>query len=374
MDSFDIIIVGGGLAGLTAAIHLKLKNYKVAVFEARQYPHHKVCGEYISNEVLPYMEFLGVSLPRTVQINEMLFSTVNGKTLKAQLPLGGFGLSRYTFDYLLYRRAIALGVLVIQENATSVGFESDNFSVLTESGTEYTSKFVIGAYGKRGMLDKELQREFIQKKSPWLGIKAHYKLDSFPNNLVAIHNFRGGYGGLSKTESGAVNFCYLVSYESFKKEKDVDCFNKNVIAKNPYLNLFLNNAEMLFAQPQAIGQISFYKKKPVEKHILMCGDTAGLIHPLCGNGMAMAIHGAKIASESIHDYIKNNSVDRHKLERDYERQWKQMFSRRLWMGRQLQSALLNEKISNMAMGILAKSPYLVNKLIKSTHGQIIEGQ
>ncbi|MCK0145708.1 NAD(P)/FAD-dependent oxidoreductase [Arenibacter sp. F26102] len=372
MDSFDVIIVGGGLAGLTAAIHLKLKNYDVAVFEAKQYPHHKVCGEYVSNEVLPYMEFLGVSLPKTVQLNEMLFSTVNGKTLKAQLPLGGFGMSRFTFDNALYKRAIALGVFVIPENVASVEFENDSFGVLTESGKEYKGKFVIGAYGKRGMLDKELQREFIQKKSPWLGVKAHYKSNSFPDNLVAIHNFRGGYGGLSKTESDAVNFCYLVSYDSFKKEKDVDSFNQNVIAKNPYLNKFLNNAEMLFDQPLAIGQISFHKKKPVEKHILMCGDTAGLIHPLCGNGMAMAIHSAKMASESMDAYFSNGSVDRHQLESDYERQWRQMFSRRLWIGRQLQRALLNEKVSNMAMGLMAKSPYMVNMLIKNTHGQLIE--
>jgi len=38
---------------------------------------------------------------------------------------------------------------------------------------------------------------------------------------------------------------------------------------------------------------------------LMIGDTAGLIHPLCGNGMAMAIHSAKIASELIGDFYAN---------------------------------------------------------------------
>ncbi|MCM4173261.1 NAD(P)/FAD-dependent oxidoreductase [Arenibacter sp. TNZ] len=372
MDDFDVVIVGGGLAGLTAGIHLIIKNYKVAIFESKQYPHHKVCGEYVSNEILPYMEFLGVSLPQTSQLNEMLFSTVNGRTLRAKLPLGGFGLSRYTFDHILYKKAMALGVSIIPENVTSVDFNGSHFRVSTDSDKEYSGKFVIGAYGKRGMLDKDLQRDFIQKKSPWLGIKAHYKLDSFPVNLVAVHNFRGGYGGLSKTESGSVNFCYLVSYESFRREKDVNSFNQNVIAQNPYLHKFLNKAELLFDQPIAIGQISFHKKKPVEKNIIMCGDTAGLIHPLCGNGMAMAIHSAKMASEIIHNYFSNDSVDRHKLEMDYERQWRQMFSRRLWMGRKLQSALLNDKISNIAMGILANSPYMVNRLIKTTHGPTIQ--
>ncbi|MEG3658862.1 NAD(P)/FAD-dependent oxidoreductase [Arenibacter palladensis] len=372
MDNFDVIIVGGGLAGLTAAIHLRRENYDVAVFESKPYPHHKVCGEYISNEVKPYLEFLGVSLPQTFQFNEMLLSIEQGKALKANLPMGGFGLSRYTFDHLLYQRALELEVNVFVNSVNSIKFENDKFRVGLESGQEYTSKFVIGAYGKRGVLDKDLGRYFIQKKSPWLAVKAHYKLDSFPDNLVAIHNFRGGYGGLSKTESGAVNFCYLVSYDSFKKEKGIAGFNQNIIARNPYLNEFLNDAEMLFEQPLTIGQISFHKKKPVENHIIMCGDTAGLIHPLCGNGMAMAIHSAKIASEAINSYFKTGLRNRSQLEMQYEFQWKHLFAHRLWMGRQLQAILLNPRLSNLSMGILANSPYIVNKLIKNTHGQIIQ--
>jgi flavin-dependent dehydrogenase len=372
MDNYDVIVVGGGLAGLTAAIHLRKENYKVAVFESKQYPHHKVCGEYISNEVIPYLEFLGVTLPPTCQLNELLLSTKSGKALRAKLPLGGLGISRYTFDNLLYHRALDMGVIVHNCSVTSITYENDRFKVGVDTGTEYCGKFVIGAYGKRGALDKDLQRNFIQKKSPWLGVKAHYKLDSFPNNVVAIHNFKGGYGGLSKTENGAVNFCYLVSYDSFKKEKDIKSFNQNVIARNPYLHNFLHKAEMIFEQPLSIGQISFHRKKPVEQHILMCGDTAGLIHPLCGNGMAMAIHSAKIASESIHSYFKNGLGDRSGLERDYEAQWEHMFAKRLWMGRQLQGALLSPKLSNLAMDILANSPYIVNKLIKSTHGKIIQ--
>ncbi|MDL5512819.1 NAD(P)/FAD-dependent oxidoreductase [Arenibacter sp. M-2] len=372
MDNFDVIIVGGGLAGLTAAIHLRKENYSVAIIESRQYPHHKVCGEYISHEVKPYLEFLGITLPQTFQFNEILLSIEKGKALKAKLPLGGFGLSRYILDHLLYQRSLALGSFVFNDSVTAIDYENDNFRVLLASGKEYKSKFVIGAYGKRAGLDKELQRQFIEKKSPWLAVKAHYKLDSFPDNLVAVHNFRGGYGGLSKTESGAVNFCYLVSYDSFKKEKDIANFNQNVIAKNPYLGKFLNEAEMLFENPLTIGQISFHKKKPVENHIIMCGDTAGLIHPLCGNGMAMAIHSAKIASESIHGYFKNGGNDRLQLESDYETQWKHTFAKRLWLGRQLQAVMLSPKLSNLAMGILTNSPYIVDKMIKRTHGQIIQ--
>lgn len=371
MESYDVIIVGGGLAGLTAALHLRKENYKVILFESRDYPNHKVCGEYISKEVVSYLDFLGVSLPKTYELNQLLLSTTKGKALRTTLPLGGLGLSRYTLDHLLYKKAIAAGAVVLHEQVTNISYEKE-FGVSTASGKKFKGIIVIGAYGKRGSLDKQMKRDFIYKKSPWLGVKAHYKMDSFPDDLVAVHNFRGGYGGISKIESGAVNFCYLVTYNSFKKEGDIASFEHNVIRKNPFLNSFLQDAKMLFDSPLTIGQISFCRKNPVENHILMCGDTAGLIHPLCGNGMAMAIHSAKIASELIHCFFKKASFDRQQLEQEYESSWRAMFIQRLWVGRQLQQLIIHEKLSNYAMGAMARSPYILKKLIKKTHGPIIQ--
>ena len=60
ITSFDVIIIGGGLAGLTNAIHLSKSKQRVLLIEKNSYPKHKVCGEYISNEVLPYLNSLGI--------------------------------------------------------------------------------------------------------------------------------------------------------------------------------------------------------------------------------------------------------------------------------------------------------------------------
>jgi flavin-dependent dehydrogenase len=103
----------------------------------------------------------------------------------------------------------------------------------------------------------------------------------------------------------------------------------------------------------------------------MCGDTAGLIHPLCGNGMAMAIHSAKLASERIHTFFKNSDYTRAQMESDYRMEWQNTFRRRLQTGRVLQSLLLSETVSNMLMGTVAKSPGLIRSLIKRTHGKPI---
>lgn len=344
------------------------------MIEKKMYPHHRVCGEYVSNEVLPYLESLGVALSEVgaLNINTMQFSTVSGDSVSTKLPLGGAGISRYAFDNLLYEKALALRVDFVFQGALSITFLNDRFEVATDKKEIFSSTLVIGSYGKRSNLDKQLKRDFIQQKSSWLAVKAHYKYAGFPNNLVALHNFKGGYGGLSKVESGAVNFCYLANYAAFQKEKNVENFNEKVVADNPFLASFLKNAEPLFSEPLTIAQISFNPKKSMESHVLMCGDTAGLIHPLCGNGMSMAIHAAKIASELIHKFLENKRYKRVQLERDYQNEWDRTFRQRLWVGRRLQSVLLNEKMSNVALSAAVKSPSLLRSLIERTHGKPIE--
>jgi hypothetical protein len=73
-----IVIVGGGLAGLTAAIHLSKVGLRVILIEKNEYPKHKVCGEYISNEVLPYLNYLDINISELLPtaIIDLEFSTV----------------------------------------------------------------------------------------------------------------------------------------------------------------------------------------------------------------------------------------------------------------------------------------------------------
>lgn len=349
---------------------MERSGHSVLVCEKQQYPHHKVCGEYVSAEVVPYLKKLGVSLnaANTVSIDTLQLSTVSGKSIKGGLPLGGRGISRFALDNLLYESALTRNIPFVFGNVTAIQFGDNLFEVRTAPGSVFSAKMVIGAYGKRSNLDKHLNRAFIGKKSHWLGIKSHYSYKYFPDNLVALHAFEGGYGGLSKTETGAVNFCYLASYNSFRIENDVHKFNENVVSRNPFLRVFLEGAEPLFKEPLAIAQVSFEKKETVKEHVIMCGDTAGLIHPLCGNGMAMAIHSAKLASELIHRYLTDSTFDRNTMEKRYTTLWRKNFGYRLWMGRQLQSLLLHRKLSTIALGMATRSPRLLRYLIRQTHG------
>tara|TARA_R100001369_G_scaffold20091_2_gene36904 strand:+ start:99658 stop:100782 length:1125 start_codon:yes stop_codon:yes gene_type:complete len=369
----SIGIIGGGLSGLVAAIHLSKNNLPVFLFEKETYPNHKVCGEYLSQEIIPYLERLDIHLSdlKPAIIDRLQYSTTSGRVVKTKLPLGGLGISRYALDHFLYKKAIACGVTIVTALVTDSIFKEAQFIVTTNKKQEFYFDIVLGAFGKRSLMDKKLERNFIDQKSGWLAIKGHYKKDDFPDDLVMLHNFIGGYCGLSKTETGVINVCYLASYNSFKKHKDPLTFKDKVLMQNPQLRAFFQEAIPLFEKDISIAQISFQNKSCVQDHILMLGDAAGLIHPLSGNGMAMAIHSAKIASEAILNQISKQEFSRVTMELEYKKNWKDQFSTRLRMGGILQRILLSKKLSGFVQRIIHTFPSVLPKIISKTHGKPI---
>lgn len=367
---FDVIVIGGGLAGLTSAIHLSKYNVKVLLIEKNEYPKHKVCGEYVSNEVLPYLNFLGFNPFKfgAKQISKFQLTTHNNKHIEAKLPLGGFGMSRYEMDFQLYQLALKNGVEVVKDLVIAVDFKTDIFHLQTKLNYQFKSKIVIGAFGKRSNLDVKLQRKFIKKKSPYLGVKLHVS-GNFSDDKVALHNFRGGYCGVSKVENNHINLCYITDYDAFKRYKDIHTFQEEVLFKNKALKTIFENSESVFDKPLTISQISFETKKPVEAHMIMCGDSAGMIHPLCGNGMGMAIRSAQLASDLIIDYLQGKIANRSEFEKSYVKNWRQTFSLRLKAGHTIAYLFRQNWLAPKLLTVLRWFPFLMPLIIKMTHGK-----
>lgn len=369
MQQTDIIIVGGGLAGLAAGIHLARTGFAVVIVEKNDYPGHKVCGEYLSNEIVPYLKWLGLDMAmlNLPAIRSFTFSYGSDTSLSATLPLGGIGISRYQLDYIMYQRAVEAGCKVVKDTVNNIIY-NNGFTVTAQSQT-FTSRLVLGAFGKWSNIDKALSRSFAFKKSLWVAVKAHYQYE-VPDDEVALHSFKGGYCGVSKVEEGRVNVCYLMSSKSFKKYKNITVHEKEVLYKNNQLSNILSSGTMLFEKPLTISRISFEKKSPVENHVLMTGDSAGLIHPLCGNGMAMALHSAKIASEVCIGFL-HGKISRPQLEVTYTKLWRKNFSKRLRMGRLLAKVIANPMTTSFFFMLCRRFPFLMRLLIKQTHGKVI---
>ena len=356
------------------SIQLAKLRYRIIVFEKEQYPFQRVCGEYISDESWDFLNSLGVDLKalKVSAISMLQVSAVNGDLLQQKLPLGGFGISRYLLDHTLVKLARNAGVIV-EENTKvdNIVYDRSGF-VIETSKYSYHSSVACGSYGKRSNLDVKWKRPFIaapkNKLNNYLGVKYHIR-SSFPVDTIALHNFNHGYCGIVKIEEDKYCLCYLTSAENLQKSKgDIKEMEQAILCKNPHLKKIFTESEIIFNSPVIISQISFDKKTQVENHLLMIGDAAGMITPLCGNGMSMALHGSKLAAEQVHFFLQGN-ITREEMEKQYINYWRKEFSRRLKTGRFIQRLFGKNWITNIFISVVKPFPVLVNLLIKQTHGK-----
>ncbi|MEO1452078.1 MAG: FAD-dependent oxidoreductase, partial [Bacteroidota bacterium] len=278
---------------------------------------------------------------------------------------------RYYLDEFLAGKAREAGVaLYLGEKVVETRSEGEIISARMASGNMIQAHVGIAAYGKRTRLDKELGRPFMEQRSPYLGVKYHIKTD-FPADRIVLHNFPGGYCGLSRVEGDTYNMCYLASRDRFKPFKGIRPAEEAILFQNPFLKSVFANSDFVFDKPVVINEISFAPKATVEGDLFMCGDAAGLITPLCGNGMAMAIHGAWLLAETMQAHWPvGGKLNRQAAKAQYTRAWARHFKARLWAGRHIQRLFGSVNMSPMAVATVNYAKPVARFLMRQTHGEV----
>ncbi len=369
---YDVIVIGGGLAGCSAAIHLVKRGLKVLVLERQRYPVHKLCGEFLSVEVQSAFERLGVldavREARPHPITQVYVTTSHGASFEGALPGTALGLSRYRLDHLLFERATERGADGRQGATvrTVSGDLKTGFVVNTGEET-FRGRVVCGAYGKRGIVDRKLDRPFMHQKAPYVAFKAHYEgLDL--GNRVELHAFPGGYCGLSHVEEGKINACWIVHEAVFKASgRSPEGMIRGAFNQNSVLARRFSSMRRITEEILAISQISFAFKSTFEKDLCMLGDTAGMIAPLCGDGMAMALRSSELAAPFLADFVAGEtSVEA--MQQEYATAWRREFLIRFLIGRWLHKGYTQPVTAQVGVRTIRLFPALAKTLIRLTRG------
>jgi flavin-dependent dehydrogenase len=98
------------------------------------------------------------------------------------------------------------------------------------------------------------------------------------------------------------------------------------------------------------------------------GDAAGLVTPLTGNGMSMAMHASKIAAGHLHKFLQKKTT-RSQMETNYIKDWQQQFKKRLRYSRIIQYFFGKNLLTNLLVRFLKTTPTLTRWLILQTHGK-----
>lgn len=375
---FDVIIVGGGLAGCSAAIQLAQYSHHVALIEANTYPRPKVCGEFLSPEsaeIFRQLDFLsdlqGLN-PTTIRTVRITAS--DNYEWHGELPTPALGISRYSLDEALINHAQSCGVKVYTNTRVTniIGGLEKGFELNAQSSRgriKFTTQSVIVAHGKHGNLDRKLNRNFPRKRKSYIGLKQHFQGERLFEH-IDLHTFPGGYCGISQVENDRTNVCMLVDALVFKKAtgdsiNSVEQFIDWLCDHNRELARWIATAIPLYPNWLTIGGVTLAAKRPVEREILFVGDASGMIAPLAGDGMAMALHSGLIAAYTLNRYLLGKIKAATTLH-DYETIWSTTFQTRLRLGRLLQSLMQRQSIIKPGLQLMNTFPALGNWLITNT--------
>jgi len=318
MTNWDAIIIGGGPAGGAAAIRLAQAGRRVLLLEKEPVPHHKVCGEFISQEAQHYLGKLGIDLPALGATPIDHISLIHGvKSMRTALPFKALSLSRHVLDEKILQTAIKNDVEVRRGVSVASLEQGQGGMKIRLSGAEMSETlFAPAVFLATGKHDLRGWQRPPSIQNDLVGLKMHFRLGTQkPDNPhdVIITLFDGGYAGLERIEDNLINLCLVVSKHRLAAflhswERLFD----ELMLHTPWLAEQLNGAERCWKKPLAIYGIPYgfvYRNKSSIAGLYRLGDQMAVIPSFFGNGISIALHSAYLAVES---YLHANEATYHR--------------------------------------------------------------
>ncbi len=379
---YDMIIIGGGLAGSALAVLLSQTNLRTAVLEQGAYPRDKLCGEFLSPHAIPLLHHLNtydaVTEQGAVPITRAQFVTPSKTRVRFDLPRAGIGISRRSLDALLFQKACESGCDVF-DNTQALSIEDmpagKRVHIKSNRNEErLETKLVVLAHGKRGHLDRELQRPFLNKRQPFTGCKQHgvFTNPDEYDDAVEMYVFPGGYCGICRVENGLSNVCMLLHQhvlQSVAKPVTWQTLREGLLGMNPALDERLQSFTPSDSPLLATAQIPFVNKECVRDNILFIGDAAGMTSPLCGNGQTFALQSAFQLAKILQPYSHNLDAEHiPQIAAAWRQDWTASLQRKIRWSRWLQTIAMNPSLSYYLWHGLSLFPAGLRPLFRLTHG------
>lgn len=356
----EVLVLGGGLAGSSAAVRLRREGVPVHLIEREQAAHDKICGEFLSSEAQNELRDLGLDLARlgAVPIDRVRLVS-GGRQIQSKLPFVAQGLSRKILDEALLELASRNGAYI--ERGVRVTALEDG-KVFTSAGMRQAQTILL-ATGKHDV--RGARRAGPDKQTPYLGFKMHWRpcartrvdLEGF----VELILFDGGYAGLQRVAPDTMNLCLIVRKSRFA---EVGGTWENLLGdlmREPAIARRLADAEPLMRQPLAVANLPYGyvcdPRAPLPENIFRLGDQAAMTASLTGDGMAGALRSAHLVASSLILGLNANA---------YHRKAEQFLSGQVRRGMILQRATESPLLMAAGSRLLSLWPGLLGVLAGGT--------
>jgi flavin-dependent dehydrogenase len=316
----DVLIIGGGPAGATAAALLAQKGYQVTLIEKARHPRFHI-GESLLPTNLPLFEKLGVAEEvKAIGIEKWAAEFVSpwhehkqlyqfGDALDKSMP-HAYHVQRAEFDEILIRNAARKGANVIEQcRVTEVTFLPDAQGAIVQTRRDdgevqsWRARFVIDASGRDTFLANHFRIKERNEKHNSTALYAHFsgaqREEGKAAGNITIFWFDHGWFWYiplanGKTSVGAVTWPYYLK----TRKKPLADFFRDTIAMSPGLSARLKDAEMV-SDVEATGNYSYACSQTHGPNYLLLGDAYTFVDPVFSSGVLLAMNSAFVGADAV---------------------------------------------------------------------------
>ncbi len=332
-EKTDVLVIGGGPAGSTAAFQLAAAGLDVLLVDRAVFPRDKVCGESLSPGAIARLRAIGMwtpegrtpdaspnSSPPSMAVRGMRIRSPRGTAFIGRYKEGagpGLVIRRLSFDAELLARARSRGARVREGVEAVRADQSSNGRAIVEAREtgsfrrfRIEAKRVVVCDGRRSFLARDLgfiERAESSGEKSRFAVRAHCEGVAGLTDLAEMHVGARGYCGVAPLSPTSANVCYVV----FSGRLDLSPKSLEAGFRRD-LEAFSDVADRLArarvqGQVRIAGPLRLTSKRQFQGPYLACGDTTGFLDPFTGEGIAHAIASAVMGAEAVRDSLAGST-------------------------------------------------------------------
>jgi len=350
--SVDVFVVGGGPAGLVAAIAARRKGFSVAVADGADYPIDKPCGEGLLPETQSLLAELDVQIPEgaSYRFKGIRFLQRDSQVC-ADNPRGpGLGIRRTVLHELLVEKARACGVHLLWKTPV-LGIDADG--VILNHG-HLPSRWIIGADGTSSRVRRWSDLDASATRSSRFARRRHYRLTPWTDYMEIYWSERSQ---IYVTPISADEICIVALADQAE-----DASFTRSLADWPELQQRLANAPISSRERGAITSMHSLRRVTRE-NVALVGDASGSVDAITGEGLRLAFREGLLLA----DALQSGNL------KSYQLAHRKLLLRPTWMGKLMLSLGRGEKFRRRAIHSLAEKPELFAQIVAIHLGQSSPG-
>jgi flavin-dependent dehydrogenase len=355
-SNFDLAVIGGGPAGSAAAITAARLGARVVLFEARDFPRHKVCGEFVSGEALELLAGLLQEGPRLLldsapQIDRTrLF--LGKHRIEAPISPAARSITRYDLDAQLWHAAQAAGAEACAGCEVSAVAGDGPFQLTASSGPFHATAVIVAA-GRWSQLTPD---RILPPGPRWIGVKGHFR-EPNASRTTDLYFFQRGYCGVQPVANDMVNACAMVRS---------DCATTLEESFRLHPKLAERAARWTpVTQPVSTAPLVYRDIQPVRGSLIYAGDAAAFIDPFVGDGISIALRSGRLAAQWVCRFLAGK-ISRSESVADYQSAYMENFAPLFATSSRVRSLLSLPEAGRAAAFQLLRLPGVMSYLIRKT--------